>query len=355
MGNTEGSLLDMLSKSTNNIWRDNDNNIPQKTIIGAQYKNGRWKKTAPNRKQLIHQLESSITEDGRYHIDWIWKGSGLEREGHIITIEKIGDTLRYYDPQTGIIIKDFYGHIDKIDLSRGIRMLRVDNLRIDTNWASKIVAKAGAKAERGKAIGKGGVTGVSIKEDVAEYVKNRNKASSYKDKVALDKEMVNNPRFIRSDKHSTKNGSIFATEELPNKITAENQELSKNIMMAKKMTNNGYDVYLLSNPHGVTSADFILSKNGKVFYVEGKLSTGKNSLGHNLSKGGSQAERIVIDLTGTNDTNYITARLSEGFQNNQSIKEVLLLKGRRLISIDNMMISRKDFKRYFKKVWEQKK
>lgn len=41
MGNTEGSLLDMLSKSTNNIWRDKDNNIPQKTIIRAQSK--KWK------------------------------------------------------------------------------------------------------------------------------------------------------------------------------------------------------------------------------------------------------------------------------------------------------------------------
>lgn len=67
MGNTEGSLLDMLSKSTNNIWRDKDNNIPQKTIIGAQYKNGRWKKTAPNRKpfavlQLSLELLLNITK-----------------------------------------------------------------------------------------------------------------------------------------------------------------------------------------------------------------------------------------------------------------------------------------------------
>lgn len=151
MGNIDGSWLDKLSRGTNKIWRDANGNIPEKTYIGARYENGRWKKTVPNRKQLISRLESNITEDGRYHIDWIWKGSGRERSGHIITIEKIGDTIRYYDPQTGVVITDFYSFIEDIDLSRGIRMLRVDNLQLDTNWASKIVAKAGAKAETGSA------------------------------------------------------------------------------------------------------------------------------------------------------------------------------------------------------------
>lgn len=289
----------------------------------------------------------------------IWKGSGQERSGHIITIEKIGDTIRYYDPQTGVVIPDFYSYIEKIDLSRGIRMLRVDNLQLDTNWVSKIVAKAGAKAETGSAVSSGGTTGSNIKEEVAEYFKNRNAANSHRDKLTLDLDIVKNPRFIRSDKHSTKNGSIFATVELPDKITTENtknnKELMNNIAMAKKMANNGYDVYLLSNPHGVKSADFILSKNGKVYYVEGKLSTGKNSLGHNLNKGGSQAQRILIDLTGTDDTNYITARLFEGFQNNPSLKEVLLLKGGRLISITAIDARNKDFSTKFKKVWEKRK
>lgn len=69
MGNIDGSWLDKLSRGTNKIWRDANGNIPEKTYIGAQYEKGRWKKTVPNRKQLISQLESNITEDGRYHID----------------------------------------------------------------------------------------------------------------------------------------------------------------------------------------------------------------------------------------------------------------------------------------------
>lgn len=101
-------------------------------------------------------------------------------------------------------------------------------------------------------------------------------------------------------------------------------------------------------------ADFIFAKGGKVYYTEGKLSTGKNSLGHNLSKGSSQSERLLIDLTGTKDTNYIAAQLEEVFKNNDSLKEVMILKGSRLMSVSGLRISKKNFRYDFKREWEQK-
>lgn len=188
-----------------------------------------------------------------------------------------------------------------------------------------------------------------------DYLKVRNEAKTYREKVALDIDIVKKGKFVKSGYHSTAKGSIFATEELPKKIDKTNLELSKNIQMAKKMANNGYDVYLLSNPHSIKSADFIFAKGGKVYYTEGKLSTGKNSLDHNLAKGSKQSERILIDLTGTNDTNYISAQLEEAFENNSALKEVMLLKGGRLVSVTNRTMERKDFKQYFRKKWEQKK
>lgn len=168
-------------------------------------------------------------------------------------------------------------------------------------------------------------------------------------------DMVKNGGFTKSEYHSTAKGSIFATEELPRKIDKSNLELSKNIQMAKKMANNGYDVYMLSNPRSGKSADFIFVKNGKAYYTEGKLSTGKNSLGHNLAKGTSQSERILVDMTGTKDTNYIAARLEEAFKSNSDLKEVMLLKGGRLIKVSSQDIDSKEFSNKFKRIWERRK
>lgn len=187
LGNTKGSWLEKLSHNTNKIWRDADGNTPKKTIIGAEYnyfysispdgklyKKG-WQKTVPNKKQLIKELESSITEDGRYHIDWYWNTQSKRKlDGHIITLEKIGDTLRYYDPQTGKVIENFSDYINNIMLKRGINVLRVDNLMIDSDWASKILAKSGAKATNGIS-GEGSTTGAIKPPHLKEYKQHNDK------------------------------------------------------------------------------------------------------------------------------------------------------------------------------------
>ncbi len=372
LANTKGSWLEKLSQKTNEIWVDADGNIPAKKRIGAEYysyaclgPDGRrykrgWNKTVSNRKQLIAELESSISEDGRYHIDWCWNTqSKYSISGHIITVEKIDGVLRYYDPQNGKVIANFYDYINNIKLDRGINLLRVDNLRVNPEYASHILGKSGSDVISGvvgQSVTKGALNlSGDIKSDIATYVRQRNALTTNRERVALDLQIIQEGGFIRSGHYSTPQGSIFATEELPKKINKDNLELSKNIQMAQKMAKNGYDCYLLSNPHGIKSADFIFAKDGKVFYAEGKLSTGKSSLDHNLAKGGRQSERILIDLTGTKDTNYISSQLEKAFEENENLKEVMILKRGRLMPIDFRMVQRSDFKRYFKKLWEQKK
>ena len=163
LGNFKGSRSETLSAMTEMVWQTADGKTPKKTLIGAEFnmwsfvdpsgkrhKSG-WNKLCANRKQLISELESNLTEDGRYHIDWLWQGGGRNRCGHIITVEKIGDTIRYYDPQNGKIVSDFYSYIKSIDLSHGINLLRVDNLRVKTDWAADILTKSGASATTGTA------------------------------------------------------------------------------------------------------------------------------------------------------------------------------------------------------------
>ena len=85
-----------------------------------------------------------------------------------------------------------------------------------------------------------------------------------------------------------------------------NKVIHKNLTIAKELTHNAYDVYLLSNPNSIKSADFILMKNNKLYYAEGKTLDGKNSLDHLFAKGASQSDRIVVDIIGTNDVRYIS-------------------------------------------------
>ncbi len=166
LANTKGSWLEKLSRGTNEIWRDADGNIPEKALVGARkvehqnkYTGKTWntfEKTVSNRKQLIAELENAIIEDGRYHIDWCWNTQSKRKiTGHIITVERIDGVLRYYDPQNGKVIPNFYDYINDIQLKRGINLLRVDNLRVNPEFASHILGKSGSEVMGGEIVRSG--------------------------------------------------------------------------------------------------------------------------------------------------------------------------------------------------------
>lgn len=226
LANTKGSKLEKLSYRTNEIWVDANGNIPEKTIIGAE-KNakGRWEKTVPNRRQLLKKLEGAITEDGRYHVDWYWSS---ENKGHIITLEKVGNTLRFYDPQNGKIISNFYDYIDDIRLSHGIRLLRVDNLRVNPEYASQILGKSGSKAVGG-VIGKGSVSGKLRIITVEEC------------------------NFTLAN-----GGSITTPEQRLNKGNLNKQEqgkFKKELRMANNLARNGKKIVFNEELPGIATAD----------------------------------------------------------------------------------------------------
>ena len=70
------------------------------------------------------------------------------------------------------------------------------------------------------------------------------------------------------DYHSPKSGSIFGMGIDDFSSQLKNKELPQNLAIAKKLADNGYDVFLLANPNTTKSADFILRKGRNVFYVD---------------------------------------------------------------------------------------
>ena len=82
---------------------------------------------------------------------------------------------------------------------------------------------------------------------------------------------------------------------------------------------------------------------------------GVNSLDTMLSKGASQSDRIVIDIIGTNDVRYISREVKFAFQQNKDLREVLLLKGSRVISFNRKASTSKNFEKAFKNEWNKNK
>ncbi len=256
LANTKGSWLDKLSRNTNEIWRDAAGNIPEKTLVGARsidyisYSGARWKeyeKTVTNRKQLIKELEASLTEDGRYHIDWTWNSrSKTCLPGHIITVEKTGDTIRYYDPQNGKVITDFYDYIKNIQLKRGINVLRVDNLRVDADYAAHILCKSGSKTTGGKAAKggvRGGITPKTDKEGFKALQKQtKQSAKGYTKEIRHNKDLFYTQRMvINRDALQAMIGHAYTEVEL--------NAIQKLPECLERLSNPRYDPLKISRPN----------------------------------------------------------------------------------------------------------
>ena len=69
----------------------------------------------------------------------------------------------------------------------------------------------------------------------------------------------------------------------------------------------------------------------------------------------SQSNRIVIDIIGTNDVRYISREVKYAFQQNKDLKEILLLKGNRVIKINKQDATSKRYENKFKKIWNKQK
>lgn len=116
---------DRLAHNTATVWSDiYTGGVPEKLQVLNNDAN--W-------VSLKVKLENSMKENGRYHVNFSWANQNY---GHIIVVEKQGDSFLWYDPQINQkvfalnIMKNSYVHI-----------LRVDDKLINGSFINQIVKK----------------------------------------------------------------------------------------------------------------------------------------------------------------------------------------------------------------------
>ena len=342
-------------------WTDIDGNAVKEMLVGSEvyYKTarlGKIKKKVPkhrstvkSRKELSQLVESHVKDGERWMVAFNWEAKGT---GHVICIERVEGKIRYYDPQCGKV-SDVWPNLQDVYLNTGARILRVDNLLPNVDVCSKIVQKAGSKAIIGTPSNTGKILGVA---EIEAKMKSYHKATSNKDRVELLKEIVEDKSFQEMKYYSTKDNKIYSADirDFDERLQSI-AEMPKNIAIAKKMVANGYNVYLLPNTRDEKSADFIFSKGGRLYYFEGKRMDGTSTLNHLIAKGVTQSDRIVVDVVGIDEMRYIRAEVKKGFERYSNLQQIILLKGKKVISITRQMANDKSFEEIFKKRWNQNK
>jgi hypothetical protein len=350
--NLKGSALEELSKATQTAWLDAEGKYPTPIKCYALDLN-RQGYVVTKENNMWKLFSEATKEPGRYHVEWRWKRK--RHAGHIVTFERFENGKgRWYDPQNGEI--NFLKWDYKLKMTQ-MRVLRVDNLTANPEVCGKVLTKASSKAVSGTASKAGGMGAAATDEfrGMTKLIQDYYKAENNREKVEILQTIISSKSFKRLNYHSTAKNSIFGVNMGDFDRALSVNEMPKNLAIAKKLLANKMDVYLVPNPNSSVSADFAVLRKNKVFYLEGKTLNGKNSLNHLFEKGATQSERICVDVIGTDNTNYISEQVEKAFQKSGSLKEILLLKGTRLIKVDRRIVSSNNFKSDFRKIWERSK
>lgn len=156
--------------------------------------------------------------------------------------------------------------------------------------------------------------------------------------------------FINQLKIIINSGEFFPIEGEPriySAISDQSDDYDNLINAARKAVEHGYRVYLLPNPKGIRTADFIFVRKGVLKLFDLKTITGKNSVDNRLSESVGQTNRVLLHMTADYNPGTLARSIKRYFELNPYAREVLVYKGKKQISVTRKSLEDTNFFRTF--------
>ena len=179
--------------------------------------------------------------------------------------------------------------------------------------------------------------------------------STNREKVAVLKWIASQPQFVEMKRFTEGENKIFTLNENEYDEILKTGEMPKNLQIAQKFVKNKYDVFLLSNPSNTKSADFIIRQKGKLFYVEGKTSSGGRALSERLQEGTMQSEIVAVNFIKTIRPIFLGAEIKRVFDTCGNLQTIILFKKSRMIVVKRNFTENKNYFDKFYKLWTASK
>ena len=130
-------------------------------------------------------------------------------------------------------------------------------------------------------------------------------------------------------------------------IGEESSDYDNLINAARKAVDHGYRVYILPNPKGIRTADFIFERKGVYKMFDLKTITGKNSVENRLSESVGQTNRVLLHMVADLNPGSLARSIKRYFELNPNALEVLVFKGKKQLSVMRNSLEDENFFRTF--------
>ena len=176
------------------------------------------------------------------------------------------------------------------------------------------------------------------------------------DTLLKDLHFLHGAAFVSQLKYITTHGSFtLVKNEIDIYSTGgEHGDDYDNILnAARKAVEHGYRVFILPNPKNTRTPDFIFEKRGNYKTFDLKTITGKASAGTRMMESIGQSNRVLLNINTDYNARLLASDIRTYFEVNAEAIEVLIFKGKKLISIDRNLTLSSLFNKIFRKRYEK--
>ena len=120
-------------------------------------------------------------------------------------------------------------------------------------------------------------------------------------------------------------------------ISEQSDDFDNLINAARKAVAHGNRVYILPNPRGIRTADFIFENKGIFKMYDLKTISGKASLDNRLMESIGQTNHVLINVCSKYNPRLMATQIRNYFQVNPTAIEVLVYKGKKMLIVTRRM------------------
>lgn len=163
-------------------------------------------------------------------------------------------------------------------------------------------------------------------------------------------------RFVRQLKLITYYGEFHPVEgesEIFSTGGEQGEDYANLLNAARKAVAQGYRVFILPNPKGIRTADFIFERKGVYRMYDLKTIQGKASVSNRLAESIGQTNRVLLNMITDYNARLLASDIKTFFEKSGDAVEVLVFKGSKVISIKRGLVQNSAFNRLFRKLYEK--
>ncbi len=158
--------------------------------------------------------------------------------------------------------------------------------------------------------------------------------------------------FIKTLKEIAKHPSFFPVKGEANTYSTGGEggdDFDNLLNAARKAVEHGYRVFILPNPKEFRTADFIFERRGIYKLFDLKTISGKSIVETRLMESIGQTNRVLLNMTVDYNPALLARNIKRYFERSNEAMEVLIFKGKKIVSVDRDLTLSSDYYSIFMK------